>query len=80
MWNTWQEVGYWAERLAGQPVCYCPHTLAAFRAWLTERYGDLDGLNRAWRTRYGTWDDVLPRPLCHRPANACPRMSIGAIS
>ncbi len=60
VWNTWQEVGYWAERLAGQDVCYCPYTLAHFRRWLEEKYGDLDGLNRAWNTRYGDWDYVQP--------------------
>jgi beta-galactosidase GanA len=59
-WNTWQEIGYWAERFAGQPVCYCANTLAAFRAWLRGRYGDLDGLNRAWNARYGDWDSVTP--------------------
>jgi beta-galactosidase len=62
-WNTWQEIGYWAERFAGQPVCYCANTLAAFRAWLQERYGDLDGLNRAWNARYGDWESVTPDRL-----------------
>ena len=60
VWNTWQEVGYWSERLAGQPVCFCPHTLAHFRRWLKEKYGDLDGLNRSWNTRYLDWEYVLP--------------------
>jgi beta-galactosidase len=62
-WNTWQEIGYWAERFAGQPVCYCENTLAAFRVWLRERYGDLDGLNRAWNARYGDWEAVTPDRL-----------------
>ena len=60
VWNTWQEVGYWSERLAGQQVCYCEHTLDHFRRWLQEEYGDLDGLNRAWNTRYGDWSLVVP--------------------
>ena len=34
VWNTWQEVGYWSERLVGQPVCYCDNTLTSFRNWL----------------------------------------------
>ena len=63
VWNTWQEIGYWAEGLGGQSVCYCEHTLEAYRAWLRERYGDLDGLNRAWNTRYGDWSYVLPDRL-----------------
>ncbi len=65
VWNTWQEIGYWAEGLAGQAVCFCPHTLAAFRAWLRERQaGDLDALNRAWNTRYADWADVAPDRCC----------------
>ena len=60
VWNTWQEIGYWAEALAGQPVCYCPHTLHTFRAWLRSEYGDLDTLNRTWNARYGDWEDVMP--------------------
>ena len=60
VWNTWQEVGYWAEGLVGQGVCFCPHTLASFRKWLRQEHGDLDVLNRTWNTRYGTWEDIQP--------------------
>ncbi len=60
VWNTWQEIGYWAEGLVGQDVCYCEHTLAHFRRWLEQKYGDLDGLNRAWNTRYLDWSYVQP--------------------
>ncbi len=60
VWNTWQEIAYWSENLVGQQVCYCENTLDAFRAWLHGKYGDLDGLNRAWNTRYLDWLSVLP--------------------
>lgn len=60
VWNTWQEIAYWPQQGAGQPVCFCEHTLASFRAWLEEKYSDLDGLNRAWNTRYGDWSYVQP--------------------
>ena len=60
VWNTWQEVAYWSAGLVGGEVCYCEHTLNAFRAWLAEEYGDLDALNRAWRTRYADWLSVQP--------------------
>lgn len=60
VWNTWQEIAYWPQINAGQPVCFCENTLEAFRAWLREKYGDLDGLNRAWNTRYGDWSYVQP--------------------
>ena len=60
VWNTWQEIGYWAEHLVGNTVCFCEHTLLGFRRWLTARFGDLDALNRAWNTRYAAWDAILP--------------------
>ncbi|MGH3714843.1 MAG: beta-galactosidase [Micromonosporaceae bacterium] len=45
--------------------CYCDTSAAAFRAWLQQRYGDLEGLNHAWGTafwsqRYTAWEQVLP--------------------
>jgi beta-galactosidase len=69
VWNTWQEIGYWSEGIVGQPVCYCPHTLDAFRRWLAGKYGDLDGLNRAWNTRYLDWSYVLPDQSIACPAH-----------
>lgn len=72
VWNTWQEIGYWAEGLVGQPVCYCSNTLAAWREWLQAKYGDLDGLNRAWGHRYGDWSYVIPN-RSHRPSHCLPQ-------
>jgi len=61
IWNTWQEIGYWSVAFAGQAVCYCPHTLKAFRDWLKEMHAnDLDALNRAWNTRYADWSVIAP--------------------
>lgn len=60
VWNTWQEIGYWAQSLVGRHVCYCPNTLAHYRRWLRETYGDIDRLNSAWNTRYANWQDVIP--------------------
>ncbi|HOS44207.1 MAG TPA: beta-galactosidase, partial [Armatimonadota bacterium] len=60
IWNTWQEIGYWADGIVGAGVCFCPHTLAHFRRWLAERYGDLDAVNRAWNTRYAAWELIQP--------------------
>ena len=45
--------------------CYCDASAAHFRAWLEERYGNLDALNEAWGTafwsqRYAEWDEILP--------------------
>ncbi|WP_326552929.1 beta-galactosidase [Micromonospora sp. NBC_01813] len=39
MWHVHNEYG---------TTCHCPHTAAAFRRWLRDRYGDLDTLNEAW--------------------------------
>ncbi len=60
VWNTWQEVAYWPQAAVGQAVCFCENSLNAFRAWLREKYGDLDGLNRAWNARYRDWSLVQP--------------------
>ena len=60
VWNTWQEIAYWPEMIVGQDVCYCDNTLNAYRDWLREKYGDLDGLNRAWNSRYLNWTSVMP--------------------
>jgi beta-galactosidase len=60
IWNTWQEIGYWGEMTAGQNVCYCDSTLKFFRAWLKEKYGDLDNLNKALYTNYSDWKYVMP--------------------
>ncbi|MEQ4717185.1 beta-galactosidase [Nonomuraea sp. B19D2] len=66
-----------AERYAGHPalalwhvgneygqVCHCDESAKAFRAWLKERYGDLDALNEAWGTtfwsqHYSDWAEIV---------------------
>lgn len=57
-WDVWNELR-WSVHAEGL-VCYCDHTVAAYREWLRTRYGDLDGLNRAWERRYSSWDEVVP--------------------
>jgi beta-galactosidase len=47
------------------PESYGEEDAKAFRIWLQKRYGDLDGLNRAWGTSfwsqiYGDWNEVIP--------------------
>lgn len=62
VWNIWQEIGFWPMRQIPGSIgfCYCPYTLASFRDWLKERYGDLNSLNKAWRTGFGDWEEVEP--------------------
>ena len=64
-WDAWNELR-WNVQSDGY-VCYCPHTLAAFRQWLDWRYGGLAGLNAAWKRRYVAWEDVFPGKLPDRP-------------
>ncbi|MFG1700043.1 beta-galactosidase [Nonomuraea sp. NPDC049309] len=56
MWHVGNEYGQ---------VCFCDASAAAFRDWLRERYGGIDGLNEAWGTTfwsqcYSGWEEVLP--------------------
>lgn len=64
-WDCWNETR-WAVQ-ADAYVCYCHHTVAAYREWLRGRYGDLEGLGAAWHRRYDSWDDVVPGKSPGRP-------------
>lgn len=64
-WDAWNELR-WNVQSDGY-VCYCDHTLARFRGWLSEKYGGLEGLNAAWNRRYIDWADVLPGKQPDRP-------------
>ena len=64
-WDAWNELR-WNIQADGR-VCYCDHTLQAFRNWLDHKYGGLDGLNRQWKRRYGQWDEVMPGKMPNRP-------------
>lgn len=64
-WDCWNELRWHVH--ADALVCFCPHTLSKFRGWLDRAYGGLDGLNRAWMRRYGSWDEVLPGKWIDRP-------------
>lgn len=43
--------------------CWSEHHLPLFREWLAAKYGDLAGLNAAWGTDFGAWDEVVPLTL-----------------
>jgi beta-galactosidase len=57
MWHVHNEYG------APISDSYDEASVIAFRVWLEERYGSLDGVNEAWGTtfwgqRYGQWDEI----------------------
>ncbi|GAA4718089.1 beta-galactosidase [Phytohabitans rumicis] len=59
LWHVNNEYGCHIAR------CWCDTSALAFRAWLRDRYGDIDALNAAWGTafwsqRYTAWDEVIP--------------------
>lgn len=57
-WDCWNE-NRWAMEAAGH-LDYSVASIDAFQDWLRERHGDLDGVARAWRRRFGDWADVQP--------------------
>src|SRR4051794_7644889 len=68
LWHVGNELGGHNAR------CYCDVSAAAFRGWLRERHGDLDGLNEAWGTafwsqHYSDWEQVLPPRVAATFAN-----------
>lgn len=60
VWNTWQEIAYWAEGLIGTDICYCENTQEHFRQWLKTKYGTLENLNKCWSSNFGEWAQVAP--------------------
>lgn len=64
-WDAWNELR-WNVQADGL-VCFCNYTLNEFRKWLSDRYGGLEGLNKAWKRRYGSFDEVMPGKLPGRP-------------
>ncbi|MEM2888464.1 MAG: beta-galactosidase [Candidatus Bathyarchaeia archaeon] len=64
-WDAWNELR-WNVHADGF-VCYCDYTLQAFRKWLSDKYGGLEGLNKAWKRRYSSFEEVMPGKLPDRP-------------
>lgn len=64
-WDEWNE-NRWNVH-ADDLVCYCPHTVGAYRGWLKGKFGSLEGLNKAWERRYTAWEQVEPGRKHLRP-------------
>lgn len=64
-YDVWNEVffePYGQPGFENEQFCFCHSSKAEFTKWLQDRYGDLDGLCRAWRRRYTAWEQVYPPP------------------
>ncbi|WP_065571588.1 beta-galactosidase [Microbacterium oleivorans] len=58
LWHVSNELG------CHNALCHCDESAAAFRAWLQDRYGTVEAVNRAWGTAfwsqsYYEWDEIL---------------------
>lgn len=56
LWHVSNEYG---------PACYCERCGARFRAWLRDRYGSVEEVNRRWSTTfwshtYTAWEQIAP--------------------
>ena len=52
-WNVWNE-----PRRRGRSVCSCPESLAAYRAWLADRFGAVEKFNARFGKAFGSYDEV----------------------
>ena len=50
------EFAYWAPGYYD----YSPWTVEKYRKWLAEKYGAIEGLNRAWRSRHESFQAIEP--------------------
>jgi hypothetical protein len=50
-----------AELAAPFDFCYDPRTMTAMRAWLIEKYGNLDAINHEWGTSFSKLEEVKPQ-------------------
>jgi len=50
------------------PYCYCDNCAAGFRAWLREKYGTIEEVNRRWNMNFWghtvySWEEIVPPSL-----------------
>jgi len=59
-WEPHNEPMFEPGRYNDNIYCYCPATIAAFRRYLAQKYGEIDALNANWRRNYAEFDEVQP--------------------
>ncbi len=59
-WEPHNEPMFEAGRYNDSIYCYCDASVAAFRDYLRDRYGDVETLNADWRRNYGCFEEVEP--------------------
>ncbi|MFW6118758.1 MAG: beta-galactosidase [Planctomycetota bacterium] len=59
-WEPHNEPMFEAGRYNDNIYCYCDASVAAFRDYLRDKYGDIDALNADWRRNYGEFAEVEP--------------------
>jgi beta-galactosidase len=63
-YDLWSEpaVMNWAlpSYIPNGQYCYCPHSMARFREWLTRKHGSIEALNNAWYRTFSDWREVEP--------------------
>lgn len=70
-------IGWQTDNELGGPFCFCESCRASFHAWLENRYGSLDAVNRAWGThfwghRFGEWDEIpVPDDMASHNPGLC---------
>ena len=51
------------ENFLGSTVCFSRHCLKSFREFLKKRYTSVAMLNKAWKSNFKSWDEVVPVQL-----------------
>ncbi|AQZ61088.1 Beta-galactosidase [[Actinomadura] parvosata subsp. kistnae] len=79
MWHVHNEYG------APLGECYCEHSVAAWRAWLRQKYRDISALNDAWGTTfwgqtYTDWAEIDAPRANHTTVNPAQRLDYARFS
>jgi beta-galactosidase len=63
-WDVWNELNPLTQ-MSTYEWCGCEHTLAQWRQWLAQKYGEVEALNTLWQRNFTSFDDVPFIPRTH---------------